>query len=56
MPGRLWVEERMSGPGAKHPGVVIRSKTRLTLAEARNLAASKAKGELVVGRVRVELG
>ena len=38
----------MSGPGAKHPGVVIRSKTRLTLAEARNLAASKAKGEYLL--------
>jgi glycosyltransferase involved in cell wall biosynthesis len=31
-----------------HSGVVIRSEVRLTLAEARNLAASKAKGEYLL--------
>ena len=38
----------MNGPGAKHTGVVIRSKTRLTLSEARNLAASKGRGEYLL--------
>jgi len=37
----------VSGPGARHPGVVVRAPARLTLSEARNLAASKARGVAV---------
>jgi GT2 family glycosyltransferase len=42
------VEELMSGVGGRHSGVVIRLRVRLTLAEARNLAASKARGEFLL--------
>ena len=46
--GLSQVEERMRGHGAAHTGLVLRSETRLTLAEARNYAASKAAGEYLL--------
>jgi GT2 family glycosyltransferase len=46
--GITQVEARMSGTRGWHSGIVVRSPTRLTLTGARNLAASKAKGDFLL--------